>query len=46
MAAQGAVVFDAMLELDAGPHGLALPNTGDIAADLRAQLCGSITALH
>ncbi|MFI9407565.1 TetR/AcrR family transcriptional regulator [Nocardia sp. NPDC052316] len=42
---KGAVVFDAMLELDAGPDGLALPNTGDIGADLRALLHGSIAAL-
>ncbi|MFF3225354.1 TetR/AcrR family transcriptional regulator [Nocardia suismassiliense] len=42
---KGAVVFDAMLELDSGPDGLALPNTGDIAADLRALLRGSIAAL-
>ncbi|MFI6041356.1 TetR/AcrR family transcriptional regulator [Nocardia sp. NPDC051321] len=42
---KGAVVFDAMLELDSGPDGLALPDTGDIAADLRALLRGSIAAL-
>ncbi|KAA8885056.1 TetR/AcrR family transcriptional regulator [Nocardia colli] len=42
---KGAVVFDAMLELDSGPDGLALPNTGDIAADLRLLLRGSVTAL-
>lgn len=42
---KGAVVFDAMLELDSGPDGLALPNTGDVAADLRLLLRGSVTAL-
>ncbi|GAA5084675.1 TetR/AcrR family transcriptional regulator [Nocardia iowensis] len=42
---KGAVVFDAMLELDSGPDGLALPNTGDIAADLRELLRGSVAAL-
>ncbi|PXX64212.1 TetR family transcriptional regulator [Nocardia tenerifensis] len=42
---KGAVVFDAMLELDSGPEGLALPDTGDIAADLRALLRGSVAAL-
>ncbi|MBF6296835.1 TetR/AcrR family transcriptional regulator [Nocardia amamiensis] len=39
---KGAVVFDAMLESDSGP---ALPDTGDIAADLRGLLRGSIVAL-
>ncbi|WP_378732799.1 TetR/AcrR family transcriptional regulator [Nocardia brasiliensis] len=42
---KGAVVFDAMLEIDSGPDGLALPNTGDIAADLRELLRGSVAAL-
>ncbi|MFI6999749.1 TetR/AcrR family transcriptional regulator [Nocardia sp. NPDC050175] len=42
---KGAVVFDAMLELDSGPDGLALPDTGDIAADLRSLLRGSVAAL-
>ncbi|WP_067471312.1 TetR/AcrR family transcriptional regulator [Nocardia amamiensis] len=42
---KGAVVFDAMLESDSGPAGLALPDTGDIAADLRELLRGSIAAL-
>ncbi|MEV6324134.1 TetR/AcrR family transcriptional regulator [Nocardia sp. NPDC051787] len=42
---KGAVVFDAMLESDSGPAGLALPDTGDVAADLRALLRGSIAAL-
>lgn len=42
---KGAVVFDAMLELDSGPEGLALPDTGDIAADLRPLLRGSVAAL-
>ncbi|MFD6157874.1 TetR/AcrR family transcriptional regulator [Nocardia sp. NPDC060256] len=42
---KGAVVFDAMLELDSGPDGLALPDTGDIAADLRPLLRGSVAAL-
>ncbi|MEU7138170.1 TetR/AcrR family transcriptional regulator [Nocardia sp. NPDC046473] len=42
---KGAVVFDAMLELDSGPDGLALPDTGDIATDLRALLRGSVAAL-
>ncbi|WP_328395043.1 TetR/AcrR family transcriptional regulator [Nocardia sp. NBC_00416] len=42
---KGAVVFEAMLESDAGPEGLALPDTGDIAVDLRALLRGSIAAL-
>ncbi|WP_234293539.1 TetR/AcrR family transcriptional regulator, partial [Nocardia jinanensis] len=35
---KGAVVFEAMLESDTGPEGLALPDTGDIATDLRALL--------
>ncbi|WP_454195955.1 TetR/AcrR family transcriptional regulator [Nocardia sp. Marseille-Q1738] len=42
---KGAVVFDAMLESDSGPAGLALPDTGAVAADLRALLRGSIAAL-
>ncbi|WP_406280851.1 TetR/AcrR family transcriptional regulator [Nocardia sp. NBC_00881] len=42
---KGAVVFDAMLESDSGPRGLALPNTGDITADLRELLRGSAAAL-
>lgn len=42
---KGAVVFDAMLESDSGPAGLALPDTGDIAADMRELLRGSIVAL-
>ncbi|MEU7628870.1 TetR/AcrR family transcriptional regulator C-terminal ligand-binding domain-containing protein [Nocardia sp. NPDC049220] len=42
---KGAVVLDAMLESDSGPAGLALPNTGDIAADLRGLLRGSVAAL-
>ncbi|MFR9752037.1 TetR/AcrR family transcriptional regulator [Nocardia sp. 004] len=42
---KGAVVFDAMLESDSGPSGLALPDTGDIAADLRELLRGSVAAL-
>jgi AcrR family transcriptional regulator len=42
---KGAVVFDAMLEADLGPMGLALPDTGDIAADLRPLLRGSVVAL-
>jgi AcrR family transcriptional regulator len=42
---KGAVVFDAMLESDSGPTGLALPDTGDIAADLRPLLRGSVAAL-
>ncbi|WP_069163220.1 TetR/AcrR family transcriptional regulator [Nocardia altamirensis] len=42
---KGAVVFDAMLEMDSGPDGLALPDTGDIAADLRGLLRGSVAAL-
>ncbi|MFG3614708.1 TetR/AcrR family transcriptional regulator [Nocardia sp. NPDC047654] len=42
---KGAVVFDAMLESDSGPMGLALSDTGDIAADLRPLLRGSVVAL-
>lgn len=42
---KGAVVFEAMLESDAGPQGRALPDTGDIAADLGALLHGAIEAL-
>ncbi|WP_327120240.1 TetR/AcrR family transcriptional regulator [Nocardia sp. NBC_01730] len=42
---KGAVVFDAMLESDSGPSGLALPNTGDVAADLRELLRGSAATL-
>ncbi|MFG1795648.1 TetR/AcrR family transcriptional regulator [Nocardia sp. NPDC049149] len=42
---KGAVVFDAMLEMDSGPDGLVLPDTGDIAADLRGLLRGSVAAL-
>ncbi|WP_040868551.1 TetR/AcrR family transcriptional regulator [Nocardia exalbida] len=42
---RGAVVFDAMLESDSGSAGLALPDTGDIAADLRPLLRGSVVAL-
>lgn len=42
---KGAVVFDAMLASDSDPHGPALPDTGDIAADLRQLLHGSVTAL-
>ncbi|WP_084495803.1 TetR/AcrR family transcriptional regulator [Nocardia shimofusensis] len=42
---KGAVVFDAMLDKDSGPDGLALPDTGDLRADLRPLLRGSIAAL-
>ncbi|WP_280491606.1 TetR/AcrR family transcriptional regulator [Nocardia asiatica] len=42
---KGAVVFDAMLESDSGPAGPALPDTGDVAADLRRLLRGSVVAL-
>ncbi|MGO4612600.1 TetR/AcrR family transcriptional regulator [Nocardia sp. 2YAB30] len=42
---KGAVVFDAMLESDSGPAGPVLPNTGDVAADLRELLRGSAAAL-
>ncbi|MEV0293103.1 TetR/AcrR family transcriptional regulator [Nocardia sp. NPDC050710] len=42
---KGAVVFDAMLELDSGPDGLALPDTGDIRADLRDLMRGSVAAV-
>ncbi|WP_040797567.1 TetR/AcrR family transcriptional regulator [Nocardia higoensis] len=42
---KGAVVFDAMLERDSGPDGLALPDSGDLRADLRPLLRGSATAL-
>ncbi|MFC9894419.1 TetR/AcrR family transcriptional regulator [Nocardia sp. NPDC127579] len=42
---KGAVVFDAMLELDSGPDGLVLPNTGDIRADLLELVRGSVAAL-
>ncbi|MEV6774054.1 TetR/AcrR family transcriptional regulator [Nocardia sp. NPDC051030] len=42
---KGAVVFDAMLEQDSGPDGPGLPDTGDIRADLRLLLRGSIAAL-
>lgn len=42
---KGAVVFEAMLESDSGPEGLTLPDTGDIATDLRALLYGAIAAL-
>lgn len=31
---KGAVVFDALLARDAGPDGLAIPDTGDLRADL------------
>ena len=42
---KGAVVFDAMLERDSGPDGLSLPDTGDLRADLRPLLRGSVAAL-
>ncbi|WP_433489876.1 TetR/AcrR family transcriptional regulator [Nocardia grenadensis] len=42
---KGAVVFEAMLESDSGPDGLVLPDTGDIATDLRTLLHGAIAAL-
>ncbi|WP_330229242.1 TetR/AcrR family transcriptional regulator [Nocardia sp. NBC_00508] len=42
---KGAVVFDAMLESDSGPAGPALPDTGDVEADLRELLRGSIAAM-
>ncbi|MEU8899515.1 TetR/AcrR family transcriptional regulator [Nocardia sp. NPDC048505] len=42
---KGAVVFDAMLELDSGPEGLVLPDTGDLRADLVPLLRGSVAAL-
>lgn len=42
---KGAVVFDAMLDKDSGPEGLVLPDSGDLRADLRLLLCGSIAAL-
>ncbi|MFI6867303.1 TetR/AcrR family transcriptional regulator [Nocardia sp. NPDC050406] len=44
-ASKGAVVFDAMLEMNSGPEGLALPDTGDIRADLRTLLRGTVVAL-
>ncbi|MGW6378158.1 TetR/AcrR family transcriptional regulator [Rhodococcus sp. NPDC055112] len=31
---KGAVLFDALLELSGGPDGVALPDTGDLRADL------------
>lgn len=42
---KGAVVFDAMRDMDSGPDGLALPDTGDLLADVRLLLRGSIAAL-
>ncbi|MGW4369677.1 TetR/AcrR family transcriptional regulator [Nocardia takedensis] len=42
---KGAVVFEAMLDADAGPDGLALPDTGDLTADLTALLRGSVAAM-
>lgn len=33
---KGAVVFDALLAMSEGEHGLALPDSGDVARDLRA----------
>lgn len=42
---KGAVVFDAMLDKDSGPDGMALPDTGDIRADLRTLLRGTVAAL-
>jgi AcrR family transcriptional regulator len=33
---KGAVVFDSFLALSEGPDGMALPDTGDIEADLKA----------
>lgn len=42
---KGAVVLDAMLEIDSGPEGLALPSTGDIRADLRELVRGATAAL-
>lgn len=42
---KGAVVFDAMLDRDSGPDGLAYPDSGDLRADLRPLLRGSVEAL-
>lgn len=42
---KGAVVLDAMLERDSGPAGSALPDSGDLRADLRLLLRGAAAAL-
>jgi AcrR family transcriptional regulator len=39
---KGAVVFDAFLELSQGPEGMALPDTGDIEADLKAVMRATV----
>ncbi|WP_167471476.1 TetR/AcrR family transcriptional regulator [Nocardia arthritidis] len=42
---KGAVVLDAMLETQSGPEGLAIPDSGDIRADLRLLLRGAVAEL-
>ncbi|SCG37286.1 TetR/AcrR family transcriptional regulator [Micromonospora coxensis] len=39
---KGAVVFDSFLALSEGADGMALPDTGDIAADLKAVLRATV----
>jgi AcrR family transcriptional regulator len=39
---KGAVVFDAFLELSQGPQGTALPDTGDIEADLKTVMRATV----
>ncbi|MFE3291184.1 TetR/AcrR family transcriptional regulator [Rhodococcus sp. NPDC059234] len=42
---RGSVVFDAILELSGGPEGSGLPDTGDIAADLRLFLRSTVAEM-
>jgi AcrR family transcriptional regulator len=39
---KGAVVFDAFLALSQGPDGMALPDTGDIEADLKSVMRATV----
>lgn len=42
---KGAVVFDALLAMNAGPDGVVLPDTGDIERDLRTVLRATVEEL-
>ncbi|MBP1157960.1 AcrR family transcriptional regulator [Rhodococcus sp. PvR044] len=42
---KGAVLFDALLELSGGPDGVALPETGDLRADLALFLRATVAEM-
>lgn len=42
---KGAVILDAMLAASSGPDGVVIPDSGDVRADMRALLRGSVAEL-